>query len=111
MSAYHIKGLDAHNPDVEGHPENPAPAKGVPFFTPAQNPSPGTALKNNEDDVTPKLFTPLKIRGVTFPNRIWVAPMCQYSSHDGFATPWHIIHYGDLAQRGVSFMPPFLSMI
>lgn len=45
-----------------------------------------------------KLFEPLKIRGVTLPNRIIVSPMCQYSSTDGFANQWHFVH---LASRAV----------
>ena len=51
-----------------------APAPNVPFFTPAQYPASGTATKVQHDgkDV-PTLFQPLKIRGVTFQNRIWVS--------------------------------------
>lgn len=76
-------------------------AKGVSFFTPEQDIRPGTAVQN-QDRPTPKLFTPLKIRGIEMPNRIWVSPMCQYSSHEGFQGPWHTTHYGGIAQRGVS---------
>ncbi|MCD1287532.1 NADH:flavin oxidoreductase/NADH oxidase [Brevibacterium sp. GP-SGM9] len=48
------------------------------------------------------LFEPLTLRGVTFRNRIWVPPMCQYSAEhqDGTATPWHVVHYGGLARGG-----------
>ena len=48
------------------------------------------------------LFEPLTLRGVTFRNRIWVPPMCQYSAEnqDGAATPWHVVHYGGLARGG-----------
>ncbi|KAK4070153.1 uncharacterized protein Triagg1_6574 [Trichoderma aggressivum f. europaeum] len=76
-------------------------AKGVPFFTPEQDPVAGsaTAVQASGNPV-PKLFTPLKIRGIQVPNRIWVSPMCQYSAHEGFHTPWHITHYGGMAQRG-----------
>ncbi|KAJ5965283.1 NADPH dehydrogenase afvA [Penicillium waksmanii] len=48
----------------------------------------------------PKLFKPLTIRGHTFQNRLGVAPMCQYSAEDGHLTPWHMAHYGGIAQRG-----------
>ncbi|KAL7894335.1 hypothetical protein HDV63DRAFT_160732 [Trichoderma sp. SZMC 28014] len=76
-------------------------AKNVPFFTPEQDPVAGsaTAVQPSGNPV-PKLFTPLRIRGVEMQNRIWVSPMCQYSAHEGFHTPWHITHYGGMAQRG-----------
>lgn len=40
------------------------------------------------------LFSPLDLRGVTFPNRIFVSPMCQYSATGGFPTDWHLVHLG-----------------
>jgi 2,4-dienoyl-CoA reductase-like NADH-dependent reductase (Old Yellow Enzyme family) len=43
------------------------------------------------------LFDPLAIRGVTLRNRIVVSPMCQYSSTDGYATDWHLVHLGSRA--------------
>lgn len=46
---------------------------------------------------TPALFTPLAIGPVTVPNRIAVAPMCQYSANDGAASDWHIQHLMQLA--------------
>ena len=46
------------------------------------------------------LFAPLTQRSVTFPNRIVVSPMCQYSSHDGFASDWHLVHLGSRAVGG-----------
>ncbi len=46
------------------------------------------------------LFSPLQLRSVTFANRIGVSPMCQYSSDDGFATDWHLVHLGSRAQGG-----------
>jgi len=46
------------------------------------------------------LFLPLKLRSLTLANRIGVSPMCQYSSHDGFATDWHLVHLGARAQGG-----------
>jgi hypothetical protein len=94
----------------ERPPRNEA-APGIPYYTPAQNPAPGTALESQvSGKPIPKLFTPLKIRGVTMQNRIWVSPMCQYSAQDGFHSPWHLAHYGAMAQRGVRpFRPVGLS--
>ena len=46
------------------------------------------------------LFQPMKLRGLTLPNRIAVSPMCQYSSKDGLANDWHLVHLGGLAQGG-----------
>ncbi|HEY4361539.1 MAG TPA: NADH:flavin oxidoreductase/NADH oxidase [Bryobacteraceae bacterium] len=48
------------------------------------------------------LFDPLTIRGVTFPNRIAVSPMCEYSSVDGFANDWHLVHLGSRGVGGAS---------
>ncbi|KAH8901889.1 FMN-linked oxidoreductase [Coniochaeta sp. PMI_546] len=76
-------------------------AEGVPYYTPAQKPPSGTAVTPQPDNKpVPKLFTPLKIRGVEFQNRIMVSPMCQYSAHEGFHTPWHVTHLGGIVQRG-----------
>src|SRR5579859_4379569 len=50
------------------------------------------------------LFDPPKIREVTFPNRIGVSPMCQYSSEDGFATDWHLVHLGSRAVGGAALV-------
>ncbi|HEY3418127.1 MAG TPA: NADH:flavin oxidoreductase/NADH oxidase [Armatimonadota bacterium] len=50
------------------------------------------------------LYTPLEIRSVTFRNRIGVSPMCQYSSHDGFATDWHLVHLGSRAVGGAGLV-------
>lgn len=47
-----------------------------------------------------KLFTPLRIRDLTFKNRILVSPMCQYSSRDGLANNWHLVHLGSRAVGG-----------
>ena len=40
------------------------------------------------------LFTPLTVRGTTFPNRAWVSPMCQYSAVDGVVGDFHLVHHG-----------------
>ncbi|UKZ62534.1 uncharacterized protein TrAtP1_003779 [Trichoderma atroviride] len=86
-------------------PISNAAAKGVSFYTPEQDPVPGSAVQPQPSGKpVPKLFTPLKIRDIELPNRIWVSPMCQYSAHEGFHTPWHITHYGGMAQRGPGLM-------
>lgn len=51
-----------------------------------------------------KLFTPLKIRGLEFKNRIVVSPMCQYSSVDGFPNDWHLVHLGSRAIGGAALI-------
>ncbi len=48
----------------------------------------------------PRLFTPIVLAGQSLPNRVAVAPMCQYSAVDGRAQPWHLQHYGALAASG-----------
>jgi 2,4-dienoyl-CoA reductase-like NADH-dependent reductase (Old Yellow Enzyme family) len=50
------------------------------------------------------LFSPLKIREVVFRNRIGVSPMCQYSSTDGFANDWHLVHLGSRAVGGAGLV-------
>ncbi len=50
--------------------------------------------------MTPTLFSTLKIRDLTLRNRIGVSPMCQYSSRDGFADDWHLVHLGAFATGG-----------
>jgi 2,4-dienoyl-CoA reductase-like NADH-dependent reductase (Old Yellow Enzyme family) len=51
-----------------------------------------------------RLFEPLTLRGTTFRNRVWVSPMCQYSSIDGRPTDWHLVHLGALAQGGAALV-------
>ncbi len=50
------------------------------------------------------LFSPLTLKGITLKNRIAVSPMCQYSSVDGFATDWHLVHLGSRAVGGASLI-------
>ncbi len=54
--------------------------------------------------MTSALFSPLRLRGLTLPNRIIVSPMCQYSAEDGSATDWHLIHLGHLALGGAGML-------
>ncbi len=51
-----------------------------------------------------RLFSPLTLRGTTFRNRVWVAPMCQYSSELGFPEDWHLAHLGGLARGGAGLV-------
>ncbi len=50
------------------------------------------------------LFSPLSIRNVTLKNRIVVSPMCMYSSTDGFAADWHLVHLGSRAVGGAALI-------
>lgn len=50
------------------------------------------------------LFSPFTLRNTTFKNRIVVSPMCQYSSADGFANDWHLVHLGTRAVGGAGLV-------
>ncbi|NYF10288.1 2,4-dienoyl-CoA reductase-like NADH-dependent reductase (Old Yellow Enzyme family) [Leifsonia sp. AK011] len=52
------------------------------------------------------LFTPLSIRDTEFRNRLWVAPLCQYSvdKQDGVPTDWHMVHLGSFALGGAGLV-------
>jgi 2,4-dienoyl-CoA reductase-like NADH-dependent reductase (Old Yellow Enzyme family) len=52
----------------------------------------------------PGLFDLLEIRGVKFANRVFVSPMCQYSSEDGYANDWHLVHLGSRAVGGAGLV-------
>lgn len=51
-----------------------------------------------------KLFEPITVRGITARNRIWIAPMCQYSceNQDGIPNNWHLVHLGSRAIGGAA---------
>ncbi|KAL8739154.1 MAG: hypothetical protein Q9181_000183 [Wetmoreana brouardii] len=67
----------------------------------------GTATDPQPDGKPiPKLFQPLKLRGLRFHNRIFLSPLCQYSAVDGHHTPFHFAHLGGIIMRG-----PGLTMI
>ncbi|KAL3464959.1 hypothetical protein BJX64DRAFT_253529 [Aspergillus heterothallicus] len=81
------------------------PASNTSYFTPAQIPPAGTAADPQSDEAPiPKLFQPLKLRGLTLHNRIALSPLCQYSADDGHMTDWHMAHLGGIAQRGPGFL-------
>src|SRR3984957_20496195 len=48
------------------------------------------------------LFSPIQLRGLELPNRIMVAPMCQYSAENGEATDWHLTHINTLSLSGAA---------
>jgi 2,4-dienoyl-CoA reductase-like NADH-dependent reductase (Old Yellow Enzyme family) len=50
------------------------------------------------------LFSPTKLRGLDLPNRLVVAPMCQYSADNGNANEWHLMHLGTLANSGAGLL-------
>ncbi|MDT0644926.1 NADPH dehydrogenase NamA [Zunongwangia sp. F363] len=50
------------------------------------------------------LFTPYKIKETEFKNRLVVSPMCMYSSEDGFANNWHMVHLGSRAVGGAGLL-------
>lgn len=51
-----------------------------------------------------QLFSPLDIRHLRFKNRIFVSPMCQYSSKEGMPTDWHLVHLGSRAVGGAALV-------
>jgi 2,4-dienoyl-CoA reductase-like NADH-dependent reductase (Old Yellow Enzyme family) len=51
-----------------------------------------------------KLFSSLQIKSVLLKNRIAISPMCQYSSKDGFANDWHLVHLGSRASGGAGLI-------
>src|ERR1039457_1092255 len=50
------------------------------------------------------LFDPLSIRDLMFANRVFVSPMCEYSSTDGYANDWHFVHLGSRAVGGAGLV-------
>jgi 2,4-dienoyl-CoA reductase-like NADH-dependent reductase (Old Yellow Enzyme family) len=60
-----------------------------------------SGMNQNQDA---HLFSPLRLREVELRNRIVVSPMCQYSSVDGFATDWHLVHLGSRAVGGAGLI-------
>ena len=52
----------------------------------------------------PHLFDPIVLRDLTLPHRLFVSPMCQYSSVDGFASDWHLVHLGSRAVGGAALV-------
>ena len=59
---------------------------------------------NCEKETMAQIFDPLQIRSITLANRIVVSPMCEYSSTDGFANDWHLVHLGSRAVGGAGLV-------
>lgn len=57
-----------------------------------------------DTDVTPPMFEPYELRGITLPNRVVVSPMDMYCAVDGVPTDWHLVHYGSRAMGGAGFI-------
>jgi 2,4-dienoyl-CoA reductase-like NADH-dependent reductase (Old Yellow Enzyme family) len=51
-----------------------------------------------------QLFSPIALRSITLKNRIFVSPMCQYSSDEGMPNDWHLVHLGSRAVGGASLV-------
>ncbi len=66
--------------------------------------SPRKDRSDNDMSYHSTLFSPYRLAGVTFPNRIVVSPMCEYSSEDGFANDWHLVHLGSRAVGGAGLI-------
>lgn len=69
----------------------------------AKTESATAGLADNKES-TNHLFSPFPLKGVTLRNRIAVSPMCQYSSVDGFANDWHLVHLGSRAVGGAGLV-------
>ncbi|KAI4194202.1 MAG: hypothetical protein LQ346_003740 [Caloplaca aetnensis] len=121
----HHNVLEAAKQDFTGQKIANEPAEGIKYYTPAQVPPAGTASDPQPNGShPPKLFQPLKLRGLTLQNRIMLSPLCQYSAEgeflpdrlnnlacvdktlDGHHTAWHQTHLGGIIQRG-----PGLAMV
>src|SRR5256886_2893231 len=50
------------------------------------------------------LFDSFTIRDLEFSNRVFVSPMCEYSSLDGYANDWHLVHLGSRAVGGAGLV-------
>lgn len=59
---------------------------------------------NKNSDARPHLFQTLTLKSITLRNRIGVSPMCEYSSADGVATDWHLVHLGSRAVGGAGLV-------
>jgi 2,4-dienoyl-CoA reductase-like NADH-dependent reductase (Old Yellow Enzyme family) len=82
------------------------PSTLLPPQAPLSSPSQcGRADAEHDRDVPEvDLLSPLKMRGVTFRNRIVMSPMCQYSAQEGLADDWHLVHLGSRASGGVALV-------
>ena len=51
-----------------------------------------------------RLFSAFSLRGLEFRNRVFVSPMCQYSSREGLPNEWHMVHLGSRAVGGAGLV-------
>jgi anthraniloyl-CoA monooxygenase len=58
----------------------------------------------SKDNPPPPMFAPLKLRGLTLPNRVVVSPMCMYSAEDGLVGDFHLVHLGARALGGAGLV-------
>ncbi|WP_426039505.1 bifunctional salicylyl-CoA 5-hydroxylase/oxidoreductase [Brevundimonas sp. DC300-4] len=56
------------------------------------------------DDPPAPMFAPLRLRGLTLPNRVVVSPMCMYSAEDGMVNDFHLVHLGGRALGGAGLV-------
>ena len=63
----------------------------------------GLELPTNVENIPP-MFTPFKLRDVVLKNRVVVSPMAQYSSEDGLADDYHLVHLGARAMGGAGMV-------
>ncbi|WP_284221988.1 bifunctional salicylyl-CoA 5-hydroxylase/oxidoreductase [Brevundimonas denitrificans] len=56
------------------------------------------------DNPPPPMFAPLKLRGLSLPNRVVVSPMCMYSAEDGLVSDFHLVHLGGRALGGAGLV-------
>ena len=66
----------------------------------------GSLVLEVTDTATSPLFQPITLRSLTVRNRIWLAPLCQYSvdKRDGVPTEWHLVHLGSMASGGAGLV-------
>ena len=64
----------------------------------------GRAGAPPSDRPPPPMFTPVRLRGLTLPNRVVVSPMCMYSAEDGLVSDFHLVHLGARALGGAGLV-------
>ena len=106
------KPAAAENPGrlIKANPVSPSPAEVAAAApggdSPPSNAAIQTQCQSEHDREIPEvdLLSPLTLRGVTFPNRIAMSPMCMYSAEDGFANDFHLVHLGSRAIGGTGLV-------
>ena len=71
---------------------------------PCMSPLPAGSGRNARNRMPSELFQPIKLRDLTLPNRIIIAPMCEFSADDGSASDWHVVHLGHLSLSGAGLL-------